>query len=1137
MAKEASVIGLIAELDLNIRESQVLQDWGKVKAKIGESFSETLSEAVKSGLKVDDGAFKPLAAKWHKLNDEINDSTANAWKLQSKIELAAKRNENTEEMKALLVREQLRLKGLETRAKRELVSTNAMVERRKKGLVEAERLAGRTRGEVAEEFGEGIKDAFEDLKGGNFSGLLKKIGGGAEARGLNMQAKAAEGGMGSKTLGSLGGFLAKLGPMLLALGAIAGGFAAIAKVIIDADAQAKELNRTLLDGGIAGADLADKFGDVTENLEAMREVSTDINFGLKATSFNRIWGTTAKDQIEIAKAFDEGGVSIRKYGSELSSAKEKMVKVQGLATGAMAYSKLLGMSANETATAMSSYMEELGLTIQGVQERFSSIVSAAKESGFATKRFFNMILQATSGMSMYNVRLEEAAGLLINLGKILGQKMGGDFLQNLTKGFKDEGTLDRVKKTMTTGLGKSLSILQKGSIKATEDFLGKLKATSIDTQKAFQKAFSDVGGKGDLLNLNPEELSKQFSKLSSAQKKELSARAQASHDPEMIRMISAVISQSSAFSGGLGGAQAARQHAGPAEALLLQMNELGGVLGKRIDEIDEKDIERRAAWENITGKSGEEFLKLFRVSQDYAGKQDVLAKTQEEIAAKWAAGDLEGAAASAKAFNDAFGKEFGVVLTDSGERLKAFMDKAGNLDLERSQQEAKFIGNTLDDLVMSSGDQLKGSEVNVAEDIALAKDIASNTTDMTKIMEQGVQYFLEKINSNVEYIASILGLGKGLEEPEKKARSEAVDDLQREIAGLRKEQQLKLKGVTSSSEREAIKASFSGRIEEKSAVLQQLSRLKTTDRMTGDTGDKRSWMRMASLRAAEESTGGRTAEFQEQAKKLATARIGPARYRTKSTIRGETAEVMDPEYKAQFEQALQDAFIDLARTPTNLGIPSEFKDFNEGPDASFLPGLFDPEKDILGVSMSAEDERAADLRAKKQSASMEDALREQTSKTIAADNKRDASARIAAIAKALFDTGDMTHSSATEMASRYVGGASMGAYQDKLRTPVRQGDVMMTRRDAVMHALGIDLGKPAAQDFLYHIGQGGEVKFAQRIDSADQVTALASKPGGAVSRAGGGHRGGAQVVHNHFYNDGKGIFASMKKWQQANGQG
>jgi hypothetical protein len=60
---------------------------------------------------------------------------------------------------------------------------------------------------------------------------------------------------------------------------------------------------------------------------------------------------------------------------------------------------------------------------------------------------------------------------------------------------------------------------------------------------------------------------------------------------------------------------------------------------------------------------------------------------------------------------------------------------------------------------------------------------------------------------------------------------------------------------------------------------------------------------------------------------------------------------------------------------------------------------------------------------------------------------------------------------------------------------------------------------PAAKDFLMHIGNDGQVKFAQRIDGQDTV-ALASKGGGAVSqatgRAGGG--GGVTIVQHNYSN-------------------
>ena len=63
----------------------------------------------------------------------------------------------------------------------------------------------------------------------------------------------------------------------------------------------------------------------------------------------------------------------------------------------------------------------------------------------------------------------------------------------------------------------------------------------------------------------------------------------------------------------------------------------------------------------------------------------------------------------------------------------------------------------------------------------------------------------------------------------------------------------------------------------------------------------------------------------------------------------------------------------------------------------------------------------------------------------------------------------------------------------------------------------IRLEGTTTEDMLLHIGEGGRVKFAQRIDRADQVTATATKPGGAVARSKGG-AGAAGVVINSFGN-------------------
>ena len=75
--------------------------------------------------------------------------------------------------------------------------------------------------------------------------------------------------------------------------------------------------------------------------------------------------------------------------------------------------------------------------------------------------------------------------------------------------------------------------------------------------------------------------------------------------------------------------------------------------------------------------------------------------------------------------------------------------------------------------------------------------------------------------------------------------------------------------------------------------------------------------------------------------------------------------------------------------------------------------------------------------------------------------------------------------------------------------------------------------KRAAKDFLMQIGEGGQIKFAQRIDRGDQVTALASKAGGAVQSAG---RGGGGQVNIHMYHDAKGNHALLNKMMVPKGR-
>jgi len=74
------------------------------------------------------------------------------------------------------------------------------------------------------------------------------------------------------------------------------------------------------------------------------------------------------------------------------------------------------------------------------------------------------------------------------------------------------------------------------------------------------------------------------------------------------------------------------------------------------------------------------------------------------------------------------------------------------------------------------------------------------------------------------------------------------------------------------------------------------------------------------------------------------------------------------------------------------------------------------------------------------------------------------------------------------------------------------------------------LNRRAADDLILQVGSNG-VKFAHRVDPGD--VGVFSKPGGAISQAGGGGSKGGSVNIFHLYNDGPGVMRSIEKAQKA----
>lgn len=704
------------KISIDFDSTALVQKFGKMQKPVQKLFSETIADAATAGFTRMN--IKGFQDKLRPLTNEIEASLERMFDTEVKIQLAAQEKRDASVEKHTLEMERLKLAELHRRFNLERKATDRLLERRKKALEEAHRLATRNLGEVGEDWGKSIESGFAKIKSGDLAGLLKGIGGGVTPKmtkwGSNLSKKAEDmgGGKQAKLLGMLGGFITKVGPAIAAIGALAAGLAAVVAVIVAADAAMKDLNRTLADSGVGAADLANQYKRLGSTLD---DISRHFAEGF---TVNRIWGVTAKEHMEILGAFHQAGVSLQQMAAGADESGDRMERLEKHTVAALTYAKLLGMTNSEVGAMMGSYMEELGMTVQGVQERFSGIAAAAKESGFSTKRFFNMLLQATSGMSMYNVRLEEAAGLLVNLSQVLGQQKGGEFLQGLVKGFKDESTQDRIRKSLILGVSDWAKILQIDAKAKAESFARQLG----DLSKEDAAKGSQVQGLLKAQGLDPSkatEFMQRLRKLSPTELGQLAAGIQDVGGTAAVglgRQVLDLATSAQAFRGDLAGVTAARALAGPNAALLAAMNMPKAMTGKTVGQISETELKNLMATEGITGESAEELRKTRNIEIIMRGRYANALKA---------------------------GK------TAKGESFEEWLMR---------QQAAP------------------GTEATVAQDILLAQEIAKKTTDMAKILEHGVQWLLSQIYNKVSIIASKFGADR-LEKNEETAIDQAAKEL------------------------------------------------------------------------------------------------------------------------------------------------------------------------------------------------------------------------------------------------------------------------------------------------------------------------------------------------------------------------
>jgi len=551
-----------------------------------------------------------------------------------------------------------------------------------------------------------------------------------EAAGATMGKKGgmADAGRMTKAMGKMGPMIAKMGAAVsslaaaaAALGAVVGVVAVFAGLIMKAWEHAAQMNKAILESASALDVAAASGGDLERSLDAVREASTGVAFNLR-------YGLNAQEFQKTLSAFQEAGLTFEEINDRVEEIGNSVVKYRKAVEGAVTYARLFGQSTDAIAQSMAEYMETLGLSLEGVETRFSAIAKVGAMSGFNVKRFYSTILEATSGMSMYNVRLEESAGLLMRLGKILGTKAGGEFFKSLAGGYIEESATDKIKRIMLTGQRTTAGLLGDEARRAADDFVNKMG----DTLQGELASFGiNVAGGGAALQeaLSGMSQDEQLTVLGRINK----------HNEDLGRQFSHLIDVQRGASGTLGEMMIGMDFMGPQGKLLMEIAQIERNFGN-IQNIN--SAEQLAAVEGMLGLSHKQFMELREIDRHTKASWNAL--NSQQTRDEWESAmqqQLLGNQEAWERYQIDSVKQFGAYISKNGEIVSASLDETG----KKIDEDTEKSVNNARELLAASQDLANLTEESVTEDTKLARQVASNTLTLKDVTENLVAHYLEKL--------------------------------------------------------------------------------------------------------------------------------------------------------------------------------------------------------------------------------------------------------------------------------------------------------------------------------------------------------------------------------------------------------
>jgi hypothetical protein len=536
----------------------------------------------------------------------------------------------------------------------------------------------------------------------------------------------------------------KLGPVLLGLSAVVAGLAAVA---FAADGQVREFNKTILDAAPAvdlfGKTVFDSGFNLKTSLKEVRDA---------AVAFSDITKVSAQDGLNLITKFNESGIALSQLRSEFSKTGSATEAYTEMAMFANTYTRALGISVDDLTTQFSFMFGKMGMGLGSIKDSFGAITAGAQVAGLNVKDFFTAVSQTTSGLALYNIRLDKTAAQLVGLMKIMDKEKAQELLQSKEMG--GQGIEERFKAGMLVG-GRGQKIFQ---------------AALSSQMESFTKDYGDTFG--DVLKdkLDPKVLAKMSGKeFGALQRKIEEEGAKKGLPPEQAAMAGQRLEKlRKVAQGAQGGAMGmAKGMSGLSGLSDVAMRLTQGMSLVGAQSLDEMGYIARKNFEDLSGISGENFDQMASLLNRYQAAPENAGKSIPEILEAMASGKVPMTEADKKLFDkisEQKPKSMEQLAQDQVNATTSVTDVLKN----KIAGLLESIGSTLSDIFdglanyidkFSDAKEKREQRLGVEEEVRGAKETSGSLGESIKALEKTLAAEMAKPESK-ERDAAVEGLGE-----------------------------------------------------------------------------------------------------------------------------------------------------------------------------------------------------------------------------------------------------------------------------------------------------------------------------------------------------------------------------------------